>query len=105
MPVCSQLTRRVSNVSRHPEVNQERTLTFEPNNQILAAPFDGRDTLTDELGRHLDRVFGPRQPRVLDLDVVEPASDEHRLESAPDRLDLWQLGHGSSLAMPLCLPR
>jgi hypothetical protein len=90
--------RRMQDVSRHPEVNQENTLTLEPNNQILAAPIDGCDTLAHELGRHLDRVLGPRQPRVVDLDVVEAPADEHRLESTADRLDLGQLGHASSVA-------
>ena len=78
----------MQHVARHPEVNQENTPTLEPNNQILAAPFDGRDTLADEFGRHLDRVLGPRQPRVADLDVLEAPTDEHGLEPAADRLDL-----------------
>ena len=39
---------------------------------------------------------GARQPRVEDLDPLEAAPDEQRLEQAPQRLDLGQLGHGSA---------
>src|SRR3954454_11924251 len=91
--------RRVQEVSRHPEVDQENATALEPNNQILAAPFERSDALADELGRDLGRVLGPRQPRVFDLDVLEAPSDEHRLEPAANRLDLGQLGHQASLAM------
>jgi hypothetical protein len=88
----------MQDVARHPEVNQENATTLEPNNQILAAPFDGRDTLTDKLGRHLDRVLGPRQPCIVDDDVDEAPTYEHRLEATTYGLDLRQLGHASSLA-------
>src|SRR5215208_8128194 len=91
--------RRVQKVPRHPEVDQENATALEPNNQILAAPLERFDALADELGRDLGRVLWPRQPRVFDLDVLEAASDEHRLEPAANRLDLGQLGHRPSLAM------
>jgi hypothetical protein len=78
----------VQKCPRHPEVNQENTTALEPNNQILAASLERRDTLAGELGRHLGRIFGSRQARVFDVDVLEPAADEHRLEAAADRLDL-----------------
>ena len=80
-------------------MDQENATALEPNNQILAAPLERRDALARELGRHLGRILRTRQPRVVDLDVLEAASDEHRLEPAANRLDLGQLGHRSSLAM------
>src|SRR5580765_355491 len=91
--------RRVQKRPRHPEVNQEHPTAFEPDNQILAATLERLDTLAGELGRHLGRVVGTRQPGIVDLDVLEAAPDEHRLEPASDRLDLGQLGHVSSLVM------
>src|SRR3954470_1053706 len=92
--------RRVQKVPRHPEVDQENATALEPNNQILAAPLDRFDALADELGGDLGRVLRPRQSRVFDLHVLEAASDEHWLEPAANRLDLGQLGHRPSLAMP-----
>src|SRR6266536_3064482 len=91
--------RRVQQGPRHPEVDQENTPALEPNNQLLAAPLKRRDALAGELGRHLGRVLRSCQPRVRDLDVREPPPDENRLETSPDRLDLGQLRHPSTLAM------
>ena len=90
--------RRVQKVPRHAEVDQENATALEPNNQVLAAPLERLDALADELGRDLGRILWPRQPRVFDLDVLEAPSVEHRLEPAPNRLDLGQLGHRPSLA-------
>src|SRR3954469_8895543 len=91
--------RRVQEVPRHAEVDQENAPALESNNQILAAPLERFDALADELRRDRGRVLRPRQPRVFDLDVLEAASDEHRLEPAANRLDLGQLGHRPSVAM------
>src|SRR6266571_1160613 len=90
--------RRVLKAPRHPEVNQENPTALESNNQILATAFQRVDALAYELGSHLGGLFRPRQPRIEDLDVLEPAADEHRLELASNRLDLGQLGHAPSLA-------
>jgi hypothetical protein len=83
----------VQNVPRHPEVDQESPTGLEPNNQILAAAIDGRDALALQLGRDLNPVERARQPRIEDLDALEGAAQEHRLEPATDRLDLRKLGH------------
>jgi hypothetical protein len=78
-------------------VDQERPTGFESDYYILPATVDGLDPLADELCGDLDRVVGARQAWVEDLDTVEAAADEHRLEPAADGLDLWQLGHGASV--------
>lgn len=83
----------VQNVPRHPEVDQEGPTSLEPNNQILAAAIDGRDALALQLGRDLNPVEWARQPRIEDLDALEGAAQEHRLEPATDGLDFWKLGH------------
>src|SRR3954452_8726374 len=83
----------VPQAPRHPEVNQENPTALEPDNQILAAPLDGGDALTLELGRDLQRLERPDEPRVGDLHALEASTDEHRLELAADRLDLGQLRH------------
>jgi hypothetical protein len=83
----------MQNVPRHPEVNQESPTSLEPDNQILAAAIDGCDALTLQLGCDLDPVERARQPRIEDLDTLENAAHEHRLELATDRLDFWKLRH------------
>jgi hypothetical protein len=82
-------------------VNQESPTRLEPNNQILAATLHRSDTLTHELGRHLVRVVGAHESRVVDLDVLEPSPFEHGRDPRADGLDLGQLGHGSTLARGL----
>jgi hypothetical protein len=82
-------------------VNQENPTRFEPNNQILPASLQGGDRLALELGGDLPRIVGARESRVRDLDAVEGPADQMRLESRPDRLDLWQLGHAASVAATL----
>src|SRR5437764_8045005 len=88
----------VPQAPRHPEVNQENATALEPNNQILAASLDGDDALALQLGRDLERLERPHQPRVEDLDALKSPPDERGLELASDRLDLGQLGHGPSVA-------
>jgi hypothetical protein len=74
-------------------VNQESPSRLEPNNQILATAFQRRHSFALELGRDGAWLERPHEPRIADLDAVEPPADELRLELLPDRLDLWQLGH------------
>jgi hypothetical protein len=83
----------VEQLSSHPEVNQENPTAFEPNNQILAAATDCCDPLPLELGGHFGGVLRPGEARVEDLDVLESATDELRLETCPDGLDLGKLRH------------
>ena len=78
---------------RHPEVNQENSTGFEPNNQILAAAIERRDALTLELGGDGDRLERADEPRVVDLDPLERAAHDVRFERETDRLDLGKLGH------------
>src|SRR4051812_6314254 len=91
----------VAQVSRHAEVDQENATALEPKNQIFAATLDGSHPLALQLGRHLGRLVGAHEPRVLDLDTLEAAPRQHRLESRADRLDLGQLGHTANLAVAL----
>jgi hypothetical protein len=83
----------VQNVPRHPEVDQESPTSLEPKNQIFAATIDGRDALALQLGCDLNPVEWARQPRIEDLDALEGAAHEQRLEPATDGLDLWKLWH------------
>src|ERR687895_1261413 len=83
---------------RHSEVDQEYTTGTKPNNQILAASLEGLDDLSVQLGRDLVGIERPRQPRIGDLDPLEPPPQECRLEARANRLDLGQLGHGGSVA-------
>jgi hypothetical protein len=79
-------------------VNQENSTRLEPNNQILPATIERLDALPDELGGDLAGIEGASEARIIDLHLVEGASDQVRLEADPDRLDLGQLGHGRSVA-------
>ena len=73
---------------RHPEVNQESLPRFEPNNQILATAFERHHSFAFELGGHGDGLEGAHEARIVDLDVLEPPTDEARLQFLSDRLDL-----------------
>ena len=79
---------RVKQLTSHPEVNQENTTTFESKNQILAAAVERRDQLSLELGGHSGGVEGPGEAWIADVDALETAPDELRLQPSPDRLDL-----------------
>src|SRR5438046_9429286 len=91
---------RVRKRSSHPEVNQENQTALKPNNQILAAPVNRRDSLARQLRSHLCGIDGARKPGVEDLDIVEPATDQPRFEARPYRLDFGQLGHRVSSVAP-----
>jgi hypothetical protein len=95
----------VQNVPRHPEVDQESPTGFEPNNQILAAAIDRGDVLALQLGSDLDRVERARQPRVGNLDTLEGAPDQPRLEPATDGLDFRELGHRTRVVAAARWPR
>ena len=83
----------VQHVPRHSEVDQESPTRLETDNQILAASIDCGDAFAPELGRDLDRIEGTCQPCVGDLDLLEAAACELRLEPATDGLDFRKLGH------------
>jgi len=80
--------RRVPQTPSHPEVDQESLPRFEPNNQVLATAFERRHSFAFELGGHGDGLEGAHEARIVDLDVLEPPTDEPRLQLLPDRLDL-----------------
>jgi hypothetical protein len=79
---------RVDQRPRHPEVNQQNLTALESDNYILAPPSHRGDAQALQASRDKDRVLRPRQPRVEDLDALEPPPLEHRRDPAPDGLDL-----------------
>jgi hypothetical protein len=79
-------------------VNQESPSRLEPNNQVLATPVDGYDSLALELSSDLAGIERTREPRIRDLDALEPPPLEGGDEPASDALDLGQLGHEDTLA-------
>ncbi len=81
----------------HPEVDQQDAVGLEADDQVLAAALDRGDALALELGGDLVGVVRPHEPRVADLDAVEPPPREHGLQAAANGLDLGQLGHRSRL--------
>src|SRR6185437_971829 len=90
----------VSQAPRHPEVDQENAPGFESDNQILAATVDGTDALADQLcGDDLGRER-PHQARVADGSLRDATTLEHRGDVAANRLDLGELRHPSSVAVP-----
>ena len=94
MRIARTLRRLVSHRPRHAEVDQEHTIGFEPDNQILAAPLDGRDGLSLQLRRDLAWLDGARHARIEDLDTVELPADEDGLEANSNRLDSGSSGTG-----------
>jgi hypothetical protein len=87
----------VPKAARHPEVDQESPPGLEPDDQILAAAFERRHPFALQLGSDGDGLEGPDEPRIPDLDMVEPPPDEMRLELLPDRLYLGKLGHAYAI--------
>jgi hypothetical protein len=83
----------VAQRTRHSEVDQETSTGFEPNNQILASALERTDSLTFELRRDRLRLERTHEPRIPDLDFVEPPADDKWLECETNRLDLGQLRH------------
>jgi hypothetical protein len=78
----------VLQATRHPEVNQENEPRFEPNNQILATALEGCDALAGQLGGYRLGLERAGEACVVDLDLVEPAADEQRLQARANCLDL-----------------
>jgi hypothetical protein len=74
--------------TRHPEVNQESPIRFEPKNQILATAHDGRDSLALELSCHVRGVQRAREACIGDLDPLEPSPFEDGCEARAYALDL-----------------
>src|SRR5918992_4323647 len=83
----------VTQVSRHPEVNQESATGLEPNNQILAAAFQGTDAFALELCGHRSRLEWSDETMVVDLDSFEATPYEMRFQLEANCLHLGQLGH------------
>jgi hypothetical protein len=81
-------------------VNQENQTALEPHNQILATAANCGHALAREFRSHLCGIERTRQPRIEDLDMLEPTPDELGLEACPHRLYLGQLGHGSGSLAP-----
>ena len=76
---------RVTKAPRHSEVNQESSTGLEPKNQILAPSLERLHPLALELGADGDRLERAHETGVVDLDALEPPTDDVRLERATDR--------------------
>ena len=93
----------VEQIPRHPEVDQENPTALEPNDEILAAPLDGCDSFSFELGRHFGRVVGTYEPRIVDGNAIEAPPEQCGLELRADAFDLRQLRHAVSVVVRVCL--
>jgi hypothetical protein len=78
----------VEQAPSHSEVDQKNTTGFESNNQILATAIDGDDSLSLKLGGHTGGVERAREARVEDLNALQQAADERRLQPHSHRFDL-----------------
>ena len=74
-------------------MDQERATGGEADDQVLAAPVDALDPLASQLGRDLERILGPCQAHIRDLDVLERPPFERGRDRPPDGLDLGELRH------------
>jgi len=81
-------------------VHQERATRLEPNNQILAATIDQNDTLTIQLSRHIEWIERARQPLIRDPNLLEDPTFEHGRKPPANGLDLGELGHRCTVAVP-----
>jgi hypothetical protein len=69
-------------------MDEEVPPALELDNQILAAPVQAADSFALELAGYEVGRLGPGEPRVGDLDALERATNEARLQASADRLDL-----------------
>jgi hypothetical protein len=69
-------------------MDQEVPPALELDNQILAATPQPSDSLSLELARDDLGRLGSREPRIDDLDALEPPTHEARLQMPANRLDL-----------------
>ena len=89
---------RMAQAPRHPKVDQQATAALESDDQVLASALECGDLLSPECAGDRGGVERTGQALVVDLDLLESAADELRLEPAADGLDLGQLGHGPSVS-------
>jgi hypothetical protein len=88
MWIVGQLSlRRVPKTPSHPEVNQQSPPRLEPDNQILAAAVERRHSLAFEFSGNGSGLERAHEPRIVDVDAVEPPADQVRLELESGRLD------------------
>jgi len=88
MWIVGQLSlRRVPKTPSHPEVNQQSSPRLETDNQILAAAVERRHSLAFELSGNGSGLERAHEPRIVDVDAVEPPADQVRLELESGRLD------------------
>ena len=79
----------------HAEVGHPGLAGVEPRQKVFGPPVQRLDLRPlQSLGEVLGQ--GEAQVRPEGLDTTEPRADQRRLQPAPDRLDLWKLGHGSA---------
>jgi hypothetical protein len=76
----------------HAEMHHEHLAVIEFGQEIFCAPVERLDPSPSQPPREILRQ-GKAQVRAPLLDIRETIADEDRLKSAPDRLDLRQLGH------------
>ena len=86
---------RVAKGSRHAQMHDKRPPAGEPPEQVLAPAVERHDPVADQSPGDDRRVDRPRQARIDDLRGLDRRPLEDRGEVAPDRLDLWQLGHAA----------
>ena len=84
---------RLRKAAGHAQVDDERESALEADDEVLAAPLDGRDTLSGQLRLHLGGIQRHRQPVVVDAHARDRAPEQARLEPSPVRLHLGQLRH------------
>src|SRR5205823_12429069 len=83
-------------------------VTSQPHNPIPPPPPHPRAPLALELGRHLGRLVGPHESRIVDLDPLEAAPLEHGREARPCSRGAASSGSRSTIrdsCVPTSLPR
>ena len=91
----------VPQASRHPEVDQENTTRFEPNNQILAATVDRLDAFVDQFGGDELRRERSNESGIADSRSRDSSALEHGRDPRTNGLYLGQFGHPPSVATPV----
>jgi len=84
----------------HPQMQNQHGGIGEVHEQVLRAPLEGFDAAADER-RAQPGWYEPRaQPRLRNRHGRDRASEEYRLQAAPQSLDLGKLGHAVTSKKP-----
>ncbi len=84
---------KVAEAAGHSKVDEQPRISLECDDQVFPAPIERAHALARQRAHDRFRPLWTREPQVVDLDLLESATGEQRVELPSDRLDLGKLRH------------